>query len=260
MDKAGISARIKKVRQIKALNKKELMQKLNISRTLITALEQGKAYPSGGFLILMFKHFAVNINWLLTGRGDIFISNPVNIDAVNPVTIGERLKRIRFEKGLTQREMAARLKTTSAFISAIELNKFAMGFDIIYNLHEKLGVNIGFLLTGVDPEPAVAEGANDARYGTGTGSGAAQSPGAGNETHANDIESMIVKFCELIKDRNFKNLFANWDKLSDKLKKSISDIVVRSINIYDDIDLYSILDRIEKLEQKLKKLSRSRRD
>jgi transcriptional regulator with XRE-family HTH domain len=256
MDKAGISARIKKVRQIKALNKKELMQKLNISRTLITALEQGKAYPSGGFLILMFKHFAVNINWLLTGRGDIFISNPVNFDAVNPVTIGERLKRIRFEKGLTQREMAARLKTTSAFISAIELNKFAMGFDIIYNLHEKLGVNIGFLLTGVDPEPPGADGGRDAR--SGLDSNAATD--AGNETRANDIESLIVKFCELIKDRNFKNLFANWDKLSDKLKKSISDIAVRSINIYDDIDLYSILDRIEKLEQKLKKLSRSRRD
>lgn len=253
MDKAGISTRIKKVRQIKALNKKEFMQKLNISRTLITALEQGKVYPASGFLVGMFRHFAVNINWLLTGKGDIFITNPLNIDAISPVTTGERLKRIRFDRGFTQREMADRLKTTSAFISAIELNKFAMGFDVIYNLHENLGVNINLLLTGIDPESSAAA-VNDVRAGFNTKMDAVSK----NETAGADIEALIVKFCELIKDRNFKNLFINWDKLSEKLKKSLSDIAVRSINIYDDIDLYSILDRIEKLEEKLKKISRSR--
>lgn len=253
INQAGISARIKKVRQIKALNKKEFIEKLGVSRTLITALEQGKAYPAGGFLIGMFKHFAVNINWLLTGMGDIFISNPVNTDAINPVSIGERLKRIRFEKGLTQREMAARLKTTSAFISAIELNKFAMGFDLIYNLHEKLDVNINLLLTGIEPESA-----DSVIIDTRAGCKSNTIRAVENKTPGADIESLIVKFCELIKDLNFKNLFMNWEKLSDKLKKSLSDIAARSINIYDDIDLYSILDRIEKLEQKLKKISSSR--
>jgi hypothetical protein len=51
----------------------------------------------------MSRHFTVIINWLLTGKGDIFISNPVNTDTINPVTIGGRIKRIRFEKGLTRR-------------------------------------------------------------------------------------------------------------------------------------------------------------
>ncbi len=253
MDKPGISARIKKVRQIKALNKKEFLEKLNISRTLITALEQSKAYPSSSFLIAIFKHFAVNINWLLTGKGDIFISKPVVSDAINPITTGERLKRIRFEKNLTQREMAAKLKTTPAFISAVELNKFAMGFDVIYNLHEKFNVNINFLLTGIDPESADAAGTQAQ-----SGFDPNKSPNAKSETSGADIESLIVKFCELIKDGNFKNLFTNWEKLSEKLKKSLSEIAVRSVNIYDDIDLYSILDRIEKLEQKIKKISRSR--
>lgn len=61
---------------------------------------------------------------------------------------GTRLKEIRKEKNLTQKQLAAILATSSGYISEIESGKKMPGGEFFLMLKRKLNININWLLTG----------------------------------------------------------------------------------------------------------------
>lgn len=53
----------------------EFANMLGIEQTYISRYERGKATPGADFLKLLAEKTYVNINWLLTGEGDMYSSN-----------------------------------------------------------------------------------------------------------------------------------------------------------------------------------------
>ncbi|HEY4411643.1 MAG TPA: helix-turn-helix domain-containing protein [Gaiellaceae bacterium] len=70
-------------------------------------------------------------------------------------TIGQRLKRLRLERGLSQRELAAP-GVSYAYISRIEAGTRQPSVKALRKLAEKLGVTADFLETGSELDPTAA--------------------------------------------------------------------------------------------------------
>src|SRR5438067_5297285 len=70
-------------------------------------------------------------------------------------TIGQRLKRLRLEQGLSQRELAAP-GVSYAYISRIEAGTRQPSVKALRRLAAKLGVTADYLETGSDLDPAAA--------------------------------------------------------------------------------------------------------
>jgi tetratricopeptide (TPR) repeat protein len=70
-------------------------------------------------------------------------------------TIGERLKRLRLERGLSQRELAAP-GVSYAYISRIEAGSRQPSVKALRRLAAKLGVSADYLETGSDMDPRAA--------------------------------------------------------------------------------------------------------
>ena len=70
--------------------------------------------------------------------------------------LGDRLKQIRKEKGLTQQALAAVLGTSASYVSDIEKGKKMPGSEFLITLKRNLGLNIDWLLAG-EGHPYVKE-------------------------------------------------------------------------------------------------------
>ena len=60
--------------------------------------------------------------------------------------LGERVKRARQERGLSQSDLAERLGLSDAYISKIEMGKNAMTVTVLAKLSDALGVSTDWLL------------------------------------------------------------------------------------------------------------------
>jgi transcriptional regulator with XRE-family HTH domain len=70
--------------------------------------------------------------------------------------LGERLKWVRKDKGLTQKAFSEPLGTSSGYISEVEQGKKTPGSDFLVSLSRVWGVGIDWLLTGVgNPYPSI---------------------------------------------------------------------------------------------------------
>ena len=70
-----IGERLKKIREKLNLNQKEFAKKLGTSSTTITMIENGQRDPSRQLLIKLAEVYKIDITWILTGMGKVFIDN-----------------------------------------------------------------------------------------------------------------------------------------------------------------------------------------
>lgn len=82
--------------------------------------------------------------------GDMLAGRPTNRERT---TFGERLVRARQQIGLTQAQLAARLKTSQRVITYWEREKVALRADQLTALAEALGVSADFLLGRKETKP-----------------------------------------------------------------------------------------------------------
>jgi SOS-response transcriptional repressor LexA/DNA-binding XRE family transcriptional regulator len=73
MDNDIFSIRLRQLREILGLRRTEFAFKLGVPRTSLINYEKGTSLPVD-FLILLKEKFNVNIDWFLTGNGEIFLS------------------------------------------------------------------------------------------------------------------------------------------------------------------------------------------
>ena len=77
------------------------------------------------------------------------------------VNLGEKLRKLRLDKGLTQVEMSKRLGISPIMISSYELEKRSPGFDVLIKLSAFFGVTTDYLL-GIEKQRTVnVHGLND---------------------------------------------------------------------------------------------------
>jgi transcriptional regulator with XRE-family HTH domain len=70
--KTTIGERIKYIRG--ALTQPEFGKKLGVGRNNVYTWESNKNTPSAETLLLIYKEYGVNINWLLSGEGESYIN------------------------------------------------------------------------------------------------------------------------------------------------------------------------------------------
>ena len=68
------------------------------------------------------------------------------------MTIGERLKNWRNDKGLTSTEISKTTRISQSSISDYENNKMAIGSQALLALYEHYNIDINWILTGVKNE------------------------------------------------------------------------------------------------------------
>lgn len=73
------------------------------------------------------------------------------------IEIGRRVQQVRGEAKLNQREFAAKLSTSSGYISGVESGKTMPGGEFLLRIHQEFGVDVTWLLAGASataPPPA----------------------------------------------------------------------------------------------------------
>lgn len=70
-----IGGRIRQVRKGKSLTQKDFAAVLGVSQGFYTGIETGRYSPSAEIFTCLAINFKVNINWLLTGEGPMYIEN-----------------------------------------------------------------------------------------------------------------------------------------------------------------------------------------
>ena len=68
----SIGMRIKEIRKAKKLNQVRLSELLSATQAAISRYESDQQYPGGEFLTQMVSVLGINLNWLLTGEGEMF--------------------------------------------------------------------------------------------------------------------------------------------------------------------------------------------
>lgn len=76
-------------------SKTEFAKHLGVSKVYITRYENGEVKPSFDFLKILTEKENININWLLTGEGDIFFSRTTNQELLKEnINLKDKIKKI----------------------------------------------------------------------------------------------------------------------------------------------------------------------
>lgn len=68
--------KVKAIRESLKMSQREFGEKLGVSRDVISNIEYGRVPPKELLIQHMCKLYNVNINWLETGKGEMFNVNP----------------------------------------------------------------------------------------------------------------------------------------------------------------------------------------
>lgn len=63
-----LGERLKKIRTDNGYSREQLSELFGISRASIQNYENGERSPNADYLIQFYKHFRINLHWLLTGN------------------------------------------------------------------------------------------------------------------------------------------------------------------------------------------------
>jgi transcriptional regulator with XRE-family HTH domain len=64
--------------------------------------------------------------------------------------IGKRLREVRIDARLTQREMAKLVNLSTGSIGAMENGLYTPNFDVLRAIHKKLGVSYDYIIDGLE--------------------------------------------------------------------------------------------------------------
>ena len=80
-----IGKRLREFRTIKRLTASEVAKKLDIPTRTVGSYERGEVLPGTKFYDLMIQKYDINVNWLISGIGNMFLSETImqNDDSIS---------------------------------------------------------------------------------------------------------------------------------------------------------------------------------
>lgn len=147
---------LKKVRQDKHLSVEKLAQLLEVPASTIWGYEGGKRTPSIDLPIRLNRVFDVNINWLLTGSGEMYINTCENTHAMikNETAVknfkdwGKRLSALLAENEQTTYAFAKRTGIKESRIEKFILDSAEPTINEINLIKSNVDISIDELLYG----------------------------------------------------------------------------------------------------------------
>lgn len=145
------------------LSQYELADRLGFSRGKLANYEQGTRQPDFDTLEKIADFFGVSTDYLL-GRED----SQINQETGNsPTVLGKRLRSLRKEKNLSQKELAERIGVSNVVLSRYELDDRKPDFDTLEKIADFFNVTIDYLLGRSDiknPEEITYAGIKNDEY------------------------------------------------------------------------------------------------
>ena len=131
----SIGKRIKEIKAVMHLTSSDLANELKIPVRTIGSYEREEAQPGPKFLNALMETYKININWLLSGKGNMFISKKIELDINYLAKLQERLNLSPDElSGLIDiLDTEASRDMVMKFIEIKKGNKDALD-SLIYNL------------------------------------------------------------------------------------------------------------------------------
>ena len=133
-DYIKIGDKIKRLRTAKGIKQKEMAEDiLGIPRSTYSNYENDNRVPDNDSLELIAEKLGLTVNELISGEND---SN-----SQKKQSLGERIKKLRKAKGLTQSDLAENINKSLRMVQKYEANDVAPGLDVIDNIAEALEIN-----------------------------------------------------------------------------------------------------------------------
>ena len=86
-----IARRIKEIKLVLRLTSIELANKLDIPVRTIGSYERAEAQPSPKFLTALYEQLNIDINWLLSGKGNMFLDKRIALTMGATTNIQDKL-------------------------------------------------------------------------------------------------------------------------------------------------------------------------
>ena len=138
-----IGDRVKKVREHMGVSQKDFSVALKASQGVMSDIERSKKDISRNLLVnLIIRYPDVNMNWLLTGRGEMFLAPP---------TIGERLVYLRHHFKMEKEGWALLASLSTEELENYETNKDEPPGALLDKLEGNYNANPAWILTATDP-------------------------------------------------------------------------------------------------------------
>lgn len=130
-----IAKRLREFRAFKRLTSSEVANALGIPVRTVGSYERGEVLPGSKFYDLMIQNYDVNVNWLISGRGTMFINQdvPVNQDSILQLQQEIKLSNEDMETLISMLKSEASRNVLLKFIEVKRGNKEALN-SLISNL------------------------------------------------------------------------------------------------------------------------------
>ena len=140
-----IGRRIGKVRTHLGLTQAELGTRIGYSGSHISKLERGEAQPSEELILSLCAATSARPQWLKNGDGPMF---DTEVPAVDYASAGERVRKARKKKGLTQQELANSIGSSANMVNKAELGKVQPSDRWLSKVAQRCQVSLQWLRTG----------------------------------------------------------------------------------------------------------------
>jgi Predicted transcriptional regulators len=94
------------------------------------------------------------MEWLRVEEGAMMYND---VPPADYSSVGERIRQVRKENGLTQKEFAKRIKSSLDMVSKTELGKITPSSHWLETVSKEFGVSMQYLLSGVEEDGKKAE-------------------------------------------------------------------------------------------------------
>lgn len=154
-----IAENIKKIRQELHLSVAKLSDKLNMPAITLTNYERKERTPSANLFIQLHKNLNINLNWFVSGQGDMFNSTCENTlfkqdnkDLTkNTDTFYQRFNQIQKENNLNDFQLSKLTGIEESRIEKLGIGKTLPTLEELNALKTHFDVSIDWLLYGNAP-------------------------------------------------------------------------------------------------------------
>lgn len=151
-----LASRLKSEREKLGMNKKEVSEQLGIPYTTYCNYEAGSREPNSEMLKKIANYYSVTLDYLL-GLSDLANSSLQQETSKRSLELGDRIRQLRDQLGLTQEDVAKRvgvaIQTIYKYENGIVTN---IPSDKIENIAKALETTPAYLM-GWEPDPSSEE-------------------------------------------------------------------------------------------------------
>lgn len=148
--------RIKLIREHFGLSQAHFAQRIHRSPGFISLVESGRSDVSEATIAAICSVLPVNKDWLLTGEGEMTSQAAVDME-----NVGIRIKQLRKDLKLTQKQFAAATGYTNIQIHLVESGKVKPSDKFLQKICDVYKVSQEWLLTGVGDREARVDQVDD---------------------------------------------------------------------------------------------------